>query len=55
MTVMMNGKIVLIGIMSLGKHSCEVSGIPGVGSRVSTHRQWILENSDAQQYQCFNN
>ena len=54
MTALINGKAVIVGIVSFGRKYCEFAGIPGVGSRVSTHRQWILENSDAQKYQCFN-
>ena len=54
MTVLKNGKVVLVGIVSFMRRFCEMAGIPGVGSRVSTHRQWILANSDAQKYQCFN-
>jgi hypothetical protein len=49
----MNGKVILVGVASIGRINCEISGLPGVGTMISTHRQWILENSDVQKYQCF--
>ncbi len=53
MTTMMNGKVILVGVVSLGRKYCEFAGMPGVGTMISAHRQWIFENSDVQKYQCF--
>jgi len=54
MTTMMNGKVILVGLVSLGIQNCEIPGRLVVGTKISAFRQWILENSDVQNYQCFN-
>ena len=45
-----NAKIVLVGVTSFGD-GCALYSYPGVYSRVSAQKAWILANTDAENCQ----
>lgn len=44
-TAMMNGKVVLLGIVSFGVEQCE-GGFPPGFTRVTSYLEWIYTNAD---------
>ena len=44
-------KVVLVGLTSTGQ-ACAHPIFPGIFARISTNMDWILENSDAAEWQC---
>jgi secreted trypsin-like serine protease len=46
MAALVNGKVTIVGITSFGI-GCAQDPFPGVYSRVTAQKAWILANSDA--------
>ena len=51
LTTIVNGKVVVVGIGSVITNNCNTSR-PMSFARVSSQKNWILENTDAGNYQC---
>ena len=51
-TIMSQKRLVQIGIISIGFPDCSFIQYPSVVARISGARNWILQNSDAAQWQC---
>ena len=51
--MMVNNRVVIVGVVSFGNDfSCGVPEFPAVGARVSSVKDWILDHTDAGQWQC---
>ena len=56
MTVMANSRVVIVGVTSFGNDfGCGLKEFPTVGARISFVRDWILDHTDAGEWQCEQN
>jgi secreted trypsin-like serine protease len=51
LTAIVNGKVTVVGVVSFGGVNCPVN-LPSAYARVSFQKDWILENTDAADWQC---
>ena len=51
LTALINGKVTLVGLVTGGEFNCSVPGRANYFARVTAKRDWILQNSDAGEWQ----
>ena len=53
LTAIVNGKVTVVGITSFVSGNCSTTRPMGF-ARVASQRDWIIDNTDAGNYQCNN-